>query len=216
MITFDIETTGLNFWENGILSIGSLCFGNPEKQFYGECRVDEDNIITEEALKINGFSREEIKSEEKQTQEELVRKFVKWMNEQEIRILGGHNVGFFDLNFIKTKAKKYNIPLKMRFRSLDLCSVAQTKYFQIYGKFLLDDYKENGMSLPEVLKFCGIKDKRVEIRSGELIKQGKTHNALEDCKLEAECFSRLLSGKGLFEEYNKFLIPEYLKNKEKR
>jgi DNA polymerase III epsilon subunit-like protein len=213
MIIIDIETTGVNFWENGILSIGALCFNHPEKQFYGECRVDEDDIITEDALKINGFSKEEITNEKKQTQKELVKKFFEWLEKQEIKILAGHNVGFFDLNFLKTKAKKYNIPLKMRFRSLDLCSVAQTKYFQINGKFLLDDYKENAMSLPEVLKFCGIKDERIEIRNKELIKQRKTHNALEDCKLEAECFSRLLSGKGLFEEYNKFLIPNYLKNK---
>lgn len=213
MIIIDIETTGVNFWENGILSIGALCFNNPEKQFYEECRIDEDDIITEDALKINGFSKEEIKSEEKQTQEELVRNFIKWMNEQDLRILAGSNVGFFDLNFIKTKAKKYDIQLKMRFRSLDLCSVAQTRFFQIFGKFLLDDYKENGMSLPEVLKFCGIKDERIEIRDGRLIRQGKKHNALEDCKLEAECFSRLLSGKNLFEEYKKFPIPEYLKIK---
>jgi len=211
MIIIDIETTGMNFWENSILSIGALCFNNPKNQFYGECRVDKDDIITEDALKINGFSKEEITSEKKQTQKELIKKFLEWLNKQENRILAGHNIGFFDLNFLKTKAKKYNLNIKTRYRSLDLCSVAQTRYFQINGKFLLDDYKENGMSLPEVLKFCGIKDERIEIRDGKLIKQGKTHNALEDCKLEAECFSRLLSGKGLFEEYNKFLIPNYLK-----
>jgi len=213
MIIIDIETSGLDFWENGILSIGALSFYNPEKQFYGECRVDEEDVIAEEALKINGFSKEEIKSEKKQTQKQLIESFFEWLEKQEIKILAGHNVGFFDLNFIKTKAKKYNLKIKTRYRSLDLCSVAQTRYFQINGKFLSDDYKENGMSLPEVLKFCGMKDKRIEIRDRKLIKQGKTHNALEDCKLEAECFSRLLSGKSLFEEYNKFLIPDYLKNK---
>lgn len=213
MIIIDIETTGLNYWENGILSIGALCFDNPEKQFYGECKLDEDDVITEEALKINGFSIEEIKSEKKQTQKELIKGFFEWLEKQDIRILAGHNVGFFDLNFIKTKAKKYNLNIKTRYRSLDLCSVAQTIYFKIHGKFLLDDYKENAMSLPEVLRFCGIKDERIEIRNGKLIKQGKKHNALEDCKLEAECFSRLLSGKGLFPEYNKFLIPDYLRIK---
>lgn len=191
MIIIDIETTGLNYWENGILSIGALCFDNPKKQFYGECKLDEDDVITEEALKINGFSIEEIKSEKKQTQKELIKGFFEWLEKQDIRILAGHNVGFFDLNFIKTKAKKYNLNIKTRYRSLDLCSVAQTIYFKIHGKFLLDDYKENAMSLPEVLRFCGIKDERIEIRNGKLIKQGKKHNALEDCKLEAECFSRL-------------------------
>jgi DNA polymerase III epsilon subunit-like protein len=214
MIIINIETTGLNFWENAILSIGALCFNSPEEQFYGECRVDENDIITEDALKINGFTREEITSKEKQTQKELIKKFLEWFDKQETRILAGHNVGFFDLNFIKTKAKKYNIPLKIRYRSLDLCSVAQTIYFQINKKFLLDDYKENAMNLSEVLKFCGIKDERIEIRDGKLINQGKKHNALEDCRLEAECFSRLLCNKGMFKEYNEFSIPNYLKKKQ--
>ena len=37
------------------------------------------------------------------------------------------------------------------------------------------------------------------------------NNALEDAKLTAECFSRLLNGKNLFPEYAKFKIPDYLK-----
>ncbi len=211
MIIVDIETTGVNFWENGIVSIGALYFYNPEIQFYEECRIDEEDIITEEALKINGFSREEITDKKKQSQKELVRNFLEWLEKQETKMLAGHNVGFFDLNFIKTKAKKYDINIKTGYKSLDLCSVAQARHFQINGKFLLDDHKENGMNLPKVLNFCGMRDERIEIKDGKLINQGKSHNALEDCKLEAECFSRLLSGKELFEKYSKFPIPEYLK-----
>ncbi len=199
MIILDIETTGLNFWENGIVSIGALYFDNPEKQFYGECRIDDNDMITEEALKINGFSREEVLDKTKQTQEELIRKFFQWVNEQEIRILAGHNIGFFDLNFIKTKINKYNINIKTSYRSFDLCSVAQLIYFQINKTFLLDNYKENAMNLSEVLKFCGLRDKR------------KIHNALEDCKLAAECFSRLLYKKSLFPEFAQFKIPDYLR-----
>ncbi|MBS3075334.1 3'-5' exonuclease [Candidatus Pacearchaeota archaeon] len=198
MIILDIETTGLNPSVNGLLSIGALCFDNPEKQFYEECRIDDSDIITEEALMINGFSREQIFDQRKQTQDELIKRFFEWVDEQEIRILAGHNVGFFDLNFIKTKADKYNINVRIQYRSIDLCSVAQLIYFKINNKFLFDDYKENAMSLGEVLKFCGLKDER------------KFHNALEDVKLAAECFSRLIHGKGLFLEYNNFKIPEYL------
>ncbi len=199
MIVLDIETTGLNFLENGIVSVGALYFDNPERQFYGECKIDDGDIIVEDALKINGFSREEVLDATKQTQEELIKNFLKWMDEQEIKILAGHNVGFFDLNFIKAKAKKYNIDIKNSYRSFDLCSAAQLIYFQINKNFLVDDYKENAMNLSEVLKFCGLRDER------------KTHNALEDCKLAAECFSRLLHKKNLFPEYVQFKIPDYLK-----
>ena len=56
----------------------------------------------------------------------------------------------------------------------------------------------SNMGLPNVLKFCGMEDNRQD------------HNALEDCKLTAECFSRLTEGKGIFPEYEKYPIPEYL------
>ena len=39
----------------------------------------------------------------------------------------------------------------------------------------------------------------------------ETHNALEDCKLEAEAISRISYGKNLIQKYNKFSIPDYLK-----
>ena len=54
------------------------------------------------------------------------------------------------------------------------------------------------MNLPNILKFCGILDNR------------NKHNALEDAKLTAECFSRLLNGKVLFNEYEKYPVPNYL------
>ena len=55
------------------------------------------------------------------------------------------------------------------------------------------------MNLKKILAFCGMEDER------------GYHNALEDCKIEAECFNRLIYGKNLFPEYSKFEIPEYLK-----
>ncbi|MDD5193767.1 MAG: 3'-5' exonuclease [Candidatus Nanoarchaeia archaeon] len=198
MIVLDIEATGLNSIQNGLLSIGALCFDNPRQQFYEECRIDEGDVVSEEALRINGFTKEQIFDKNKQTQEELIKRFFKWVSEQEVRIFAGHNVGFFDLNFIKHKAVKYNLDIKTRYRSIDLGSVAQLIYFQINKKFLIDDYRESAMSLREVLNFCGINDER------------KVHNALEDAKLAAECFSRLIHGKGLFKEYDNFKIPDYL------
>jgi len=45
------------------------------------------------------------------------------------------------------------------------------------------------------------------------LKEGKAHNALEDCRLEAECFSRLVYGQNLIQEYARFPIPKYLTKK---
>ena len=55
------------------------------------------------------------------------------------------------------------------------------------------------MNLTEVLKFVGMVDNR------------KDHNALEDVKLTAECFYRIIYGKNLFSEFEVFFIPDYLK-----
>jgi len=66
------------------------------------------------------------------------------------------------------------------------------------------------MSLKEILNFCGIPDERIHVKENEISK-GKPHNALEDCKLEGECISRIKFGKNLFPEYAKFPVPEVLK-----
>jgi len=55
------------------------------------------------------------------------------------------------------------------------------------------------MGLKNILNFCGMQDNR------------EVHNALEDCKLTAECFLRIIYKRNLFPEYAKFPIPEYLK-----
>jgi len=212
MIVVDIETTGLDPIENAILSVGAIYFENPKNYFYGECRINKEDKVSEQALIINGFTREDITDTKKQTEKELVERFYKWVDSQQIRMFGGHNVGSFDLNFLKTKSKKYGIKIKGGYRSMDLCTTAQDRYYDIHGGFLLDDYNENAMSLDRVLDFCGILDERLKVDPPKktIVKHGKTHNALEDAKLEAECFSRLLDGKNLFPEYAKFKIPKYL------
>ncbi len=63
------------------------------------------------------------------------------------------------------------------------------------------------MGLRNILKLCGIEDERRSVREDKISREGKPHNALEDAKLTAECFSRLVYGKNLFPEYAKFKIP---------
>lgn len=213
MIILDIETSGLKPEKNGVLSIGAICFESPESIFYGECCLDPEDEISDDVLRINGFSREEITDKNKQSQKILIERFFNWIDLQKDRLFAGHNVGSFDMHFLKTKAEKYGIELKTRYRTFDLCTAAQVRYFQIHEKFFLDDFRENAMNLANVLEFCGIPDERIRIeQSRGVTKEGKTHNALEDCKLTAECFSRLLKGKILFPEYSKFPVPDYLKN----
>lgn len=60
----DVETTGLNPIENGIVQIsGIIDIGEEEaERFDFRCRPFEDDVITDEALNVIGFTEEEVKS----------------------------------------------------------------------------------------------------------------------------------------------------------
>jgi|SRR3989344_3076515 len=209
MIILDIETSGINPEEHGIWQIGAIDSNNPENCFLEECRIDEEDIVNEGALLITGKTEDFLRDESKQSCRELLINFFKWYENVSIKTCICQNPQF-DLGFIMLKAKRYGFEIPFHHRAFDLHSMAQMKYHQIKGRFLIkEDY--SGMNLPTILEFCGIKDERRSIGKDKIISEGKEHNALEDCKLTGECFSRIIYGKTLFEDFNKFEIPDYLR-----
>ena len=197
MIVVDIETSGLDFNKCGIWQIGALDLNNPENQFLEEARIDEEDEIQKEALGLTGKNEEKLRDLNKQSQKQLLENFFKWVEEIKIKNFVCENPQF-DIGFISTKARKYGLKIGFHHRAFDLHSIAQTRYFQINKKFLFD-FDHSDLGLTNILQFVGMRDDR------------NAHNALEDCKLEAECFSRLVYGKSLFLEYQKFKIPDCLK-----
>ena len=201
MIVVDLETSGLNFNKCGIWQIGAIELENPENIFLEEARIDdEDGVIDEgeeKVLEIIGKTEEQLRDKNKQSQKKLLENFFKWIASVEIKNLVCQNPGF-DRAFMEIKAKKYGLEIPFPHRSFDLHSVAQAKHVEIKGEFLIKDNKSD-FGLSNILKFVGMKDER------------GAHNGLEDAKLEAECFSRLLYGKGLLKEFEQFPIPDYLK-----
>ena len=109
----------------------------------------------------------------------------------------------FDWSFLNIKAAKYKLSFPFIHRAYDLHTIAQLKYFQLKNRFLI---KQNisDMGLSKILIFVGMKDNR------------KEHNALEDVRLSAECFSRIVYGKNLIDLYKQFEIPPYLKENFRR
>jgi len=206
MIVLDIESSGLDFVKNGIWQIAAIDL-NSGKRFISEGRIDdEDEILmssdprsiypTKSVVDVIGKTGEQLKDRKKQSQKELIQEFFRWLENSEEKNFVCQNPQF-DWGFLTVKARKYGLKIPFHFRSFDIHSIAQTKYFQLKGKFLMDG-NHSGMNLTKALKFCGMKDER------------KKHNALEDAKLTAECFSRLIYGKGMFKEFGKFKIPRYL------
>ena len=215
MIILDIETSGIDTGKSGIWQIGAIEFENLENQFLEEGRIDDEDEVVEGAIKITGRSEEEMRDNNKQSQKQLILNFLKWADSCNEKMVLGHNVGW-DISFIQNKCLKHNIIDQCRKvlsqRSIDLHALAQIKKMEKEGKFSTTEGGRSNMNLSNVMEFCGLKDNRIHVTDkGETKKEGKIHNALEDCKIEGECYSRLMYGKNLFQEYAQFKIPEALK-----
>ena len=193
MIVVDIETSGLYPEKHGIWQIGALDFYNSQSVFLEEARIDDEDEISEEALKIIGKTKAELRNKRKQSQKQLLENFSSWTNNVKIENCLCQNPNF-DLDFIMQKARKYNLKMPIHYRAFDLHSIVALKYHQLHGNFLIKE-DHSDMGLTNILEFCGIQDNR------------KAHNALEDAKLTAECFSRLVYGEPLIKEYSQYKIP---------
>lgn len=201
MIILDIETTGLTD-ECGIYEIGAINLEDVSNVFFQNARIDEEDIIQKEALKINGKTELELRDIYVQSQEQLIKNYLDWVGVQQEKLFYGQNINW-DISKIQSKSIKYGLFDTFNkihsHRGFDLHTIAQEKYKAVYDKFLLNKNGTSAMSLGKILQFCGMKDNR------------KTHNSLEDCKLEGECISRLDYGKNWHPDYAKFKIPSYLK-----
>ncbi len=214
MILLDIETSGIDTGRCGIWQIGALELENPINYFLQEGRIDDDDIAEEGALKVTGKTERELRDKKKQSQKKLILNYFGWLAPIKEKLFLGQNVGW-DITFIQNKCIRYGILDKFREvqsqRSFDLHTIAQDRYKQIHNSYLLDEKGKSKMNLSAVLGLCGILDDRINVTGSEVVKQGKPHNALEDCKLTGECFSRLMHGKNLFPEYSQSKIPKELR-----
>tara|TARA_Y100000310_G_C20620758_1_gene783149 strand:+ start:296 stop:898 length:603 start_codon:yes stop_codon:yes gene_type:complete len=200
MIVFDIETSGLDKVKCGIWQIGAYDLNSGET-FLEEGRIDdEDQAIdggSKPLIEVIGKTEEDLRNPNKQSQKELIEKFLAWIdskNSKNVLCM----IPDFDVGFLQIKANKYDLKLPFSHRTFDLHSFAQLKFHEINKNFNLKEGKSN-LGLDNITKFCGMEDNR------------NYHNALEDSKLTAECFSRIVYGKNLIEEFKAYPIPSYLK-----
>ena len=111
LLLIDLETTGLDAETNGILSICAKLYSGDRKvitSYYAEC-TSEDSKVDLAALKVNRYSISKLQSFK--NEKETMFNFCDWLislpTNGEI-VLCGHNV-HFDIGFIKSKLRKYNI-----------------------------------------------------------------------------------------------------------
>jgi DNA polymerase III epsilon subunit-like protein len=212
-IVLDLEMSGLFPTKNGIWQIGAVDLNSGE-EYFDESRIDDDDAVEEEALKVIGKTEEYLRDPNKQSQKDMIEKFFGWVEQRPLRNMLCQNPQF-DIGFLYEKAQKYGLKKTVHFRSFDLHSIAQARYFELNGKFLTEEHNSK-MNLKNILEFCGLPDNRIQMDRGEVTQEGNPHNALEDAKLTGECFSRIMRGESLFGEYSQFKVPDYLAQGEKK
>jgi len=210
VIVLDLETTGLQYAWSAIASIGAVDFREPGRQFYAEPRVPQEwdceyedydgvvytggeVVVAERALEVNGFTREQIHSEERKPLEEVLREFIAWCKPIRDRTIAGENPSF-DRDFLRCAFGRCIPEHRIGYRTVDL-------HAEMYG----------------VLQVLGIDPPMEQRRSAinsdwtfncvGLPKEPTPHNALYGAKMEAEAFSRVWYGRPLFQEFAEYPIP---------
>ena len=209
-IVLDLEASGADFVKCGIWQIGAVDL-NTMEEFIEEARIDDEDEVKEDALKVIGKTEEELRDSSKQSQKELIDKFLKWAKGRKMENLICHHPQF-DYSFIEVKRNKYSLEKTISYKAFDTHTIAQAKFFELNNKFLIDEEKhQSDMGLHQTLELCGLQDNRRLMKDGEVEQEGDAHNALEDAKMTGECFMRLMFGKNIFPEFEKFEVPEELK-----
>ncbi len=196
MIAVDVEASGIGPDTHSIVSVGAVDMDNPGRQLYEECRVWEGAHINDEALAVNGFTREQITDSKKQTEGELVHKFAAFAGPSADRTLAGQNVSF-DRDILQAaavRAKHTAWPFAHRtIDSHSLCWMHMVKRGLIPP---VDPVKKHSaLNLDAILLYCGIPE------------EPTPHNALTGAKSHAEVISRLLWDKKLLPEFEQYAIP---------
>lgn len=195
MLVLDIEASGLNFEKHSIVSLGALDLEHPENRFYAECRVWDGAHIEEEALEVNGFTREQITDPAKKSEAWLIEQFIGWSAELHNRTMAGQNVSF-DRDMAKQAALRAGLNWNFAHRTIDTHSLCWMHMINAGLTPPLDEeHHRSALNLDAVLNYCGIPD------------EPQPHNALTGAMCHAEVISRLLYGKKLLPEFEQFEIP---------
>ncbi|MHB1086188.1 MAG: 3'-5' exonuclease [Minisyncoccota bacterium] len=194
MIVLDVEATGVEAKKHSIVSIGALDLANPSNRLYMECRAWDGAHIMDEALAVNGFSREEVLDPKKPSEADLTHEFLRWSERVEERTFAGQNVSF-DRDFLKEAAERAghtNWPFAHR--TLDTHTMAFMHMIE-HGLVPPVKHRRSALNLDAVLNYCGIPE------------EPSPHNALTGALSHAEVISRLLYGRKLLPEFEQYEIP---------
>jgi DNA polymerase III epsilon subunit-like protein len=200
MIVVDVETTGLDEKRHSLIEIGAIDFYRPDDRFFVSCQAKPNCEINDIALKINGHTKEDVYDSSKPSQLEAITHFDDWLGKiifREITIVGENPA--FDLKFINQVYADHHMKSPLGHRSIDLHTTA-LNHLLMRGEEI--PIKESGrissIDSDWIMKYVGIPT------------EPKPHTGLNGAIWEAEAYSRLIFGKNLLEEFQKYIIPTHL------
>lgn len=193
MIVVDVEMSGLDVARHAIVSVGAVDFERPTRRFYRECRIRDGAEIDDEALAVNGFTREQVTDPARLSEKDLITEFVAWVMEAEDRTLGGQNTAG-DRDFLQAAVDRCRLGYRFGHRVVDLHSVA---WAHVRTQGLPVPMKEgrSALSADTIYPFVGLPT------------EPKPHHGLTGALMEAEALSRLVHGRPLLEEFRQYPIP---------
>lgn len=195
MIVVDVEASGTEYQKHSIVSIGALDYDDPSNTFYEECRIWEGAHIMDEALEVNGFTKDEITDPTKKSEAEIIRAFLAWAIDIDNRTLVGQNVSF-DRDFIKAAAERAGENYTLPYRTIDTHTLA---YMHMVKRGITPPFDKEkhrtALNLDVILNYTGIPE------------EPAPHNALTGAFSHAEVTARLLSDKQLLENFKQYPIP---------
>jgi DNA polymerase III epsilon subunit-like protein len=194
MLIVDVEASGTDPKKHSIVSVGGLDFSNPSNRFYEECRIWDGAHIMDEALQVNGYSKEQITDTSKQSEADLVHGFLAWSDGLQERTLTGQNVSF-DRDFLKAASERAgHTDWPFAYRTIDTHTLC---FMHMINRGLQPPiaHRRSALDLDAVLNYCGIPE------------EPTPHNAMTGALSHAEVVSRLLYGRKLLPEFEQFAIP---------
>jgi DNA polymerase III epsilon subunit-like protein len=196
MIVLDIETTGPDPRCHSIVEVGAIDFTRPENYFSERCQIWEGAEIDTKALEINGLTLNEIQDPAIYTQKELISAFMIWMEQIEDNTIAGQNVDF-DINFLNESSARCGLNFRVGKRKVDQHSIV---YAHLLKRNIKPPLKDGFSDLNSdlIMNYAGLPS------------EPKPHRAINGARFEAEALSRLIYGKGVFEEFACYAIPDYL------
>ncbi len=196
MLILDVEASGTEAHKHSIVSLGALDFSNPTNRFYEECRVWDGAHIMDGALKVNGFSIDQITDTKKQTEADLAHRFLQWSEGIADRTFVGQNPSF-DRDFVRLACERAgHTEWPFAYRTIDTHSLCWM-HMVTHGKQPPVDprHRRSALDLDAVMIYCGIPS------------EPEPHNALTGALSHAEVTSRLLYDRKLLPEFEQYAIP---------